>query len=403
MDHTGTLQTPREPSSRRVGVRHLAETLGVSIATVDRALHDRPDINPMTKARILKSAQQLGYRPNLAARFLRSHVPLRIAAVVPLEIASFFNELRRGIDSATGQFAAAGLQVEYYDYPRLGVKEVDTVQRALGANPRGLIVVPGSPGALKPLIQSASRMKIPVVCVNTDAPGSGRLTSVTMDPIFSGSSAAELIGRFAQGEGNVALVTGALKTTVHRRQAEAFRDTLARLFPAMQITGVLEAHDREDEAYKKVVATVRPAHKLSAVYVGTANSAGVLRALSDLGLLGRVTVVTTDLFPLLVRYIRSGAVAATIWQRPRSQGRMAVEALFRFLAEGRCPRPTVELTPHILLRSNLERFMETLEHGDSVWSPPALSSPDTESLQCSPKMTQVCSADLNHPKKQACV
>jgi len=103
------------PSSRRTGVRLIAQTAGVSIATVDRALHDRPDVNPLTKARVLKVAQEIGYRPNLAARFLRSHVAPRIAAVVPLEIVWFFNELRRGIDDAVGQFAATGLQVDYYD------------------------------------------------------------------------------------------------------------------------------------------------------------------------------------------------------------------------------------------------------------------------------------------------
>lgn len=368
VDHTGNLETHHHPSRRRAGVRLIAETLGVSIATVDRALHDRPDVNRITKARVLKVAQELGYRPNLAARFLRSHVPMRIAAVVPVEIAWFWNELRRGIDTGVGEFAASGLNVKYYDYPRLGVGEVEALERALLGNPRGLIVAPGLPGALRPLIRKASRAKIPVVCVNTDAPGTARLTAVTMDPVFSGSTAAELIGRFAQGKGCVALVTGALETTVHRRQVEAFQSTLATMFPDMQIAGILEAHDSEEEAYRKMVATARSCGTVSAVYVSTANSVGVLGALNHLGWLGRITVVTTDLFPLLATYIQSGAVAATVWQRPRSQGRMAVEALFRFLAEGRCPGPTVELTPHIVLRSNLKGFMETLEFSDAAWS-----------------------------------
>ena len=355
------LEPGTNPLNRRVGVRAIAETLGVSIATVDRALHDRPDVNPLTKSRVIKLAQELGYRPNLAARFLKSHGALRIAAVVPLEIASFFDELRRGIDSAVDQFASTGLQVQYHDYPRLGEGEVEAVDRALLANPRGLVVVPGMPGKLKPLIQRASRAKIPVVCVNTDAPGSGRLTSVTMDPVFSGASAAGLIGRSCHGKGDVAVVTGALPASIHRRQVEAFQKTLAEFFPRMRIAGILEAHDREEEAYNKVMATVRSAHTLSAVYVSTANSAGVLRALKDLRLLGRVNVVTTDLFPLIANYLRSGAVSATIWQRPRTQGRMAVEALFRFLAEGRCPRSAVELIPHIIMPTNLERFLQTLE------------------------------------------
>ena len=371
--HIETPEAVRTPL-RRVGVRLIAETVGVSIATVDRALHDRLDVNPLTKARVLQVAQELGYRPNLAARYLKSQVSLSIAGIVPVEVVSYFDEIRRGINDAVDHFAAAGLQVKYYNYPRMGVGEVEAVERALAGSPSGLVVVPGTPGALKRLIQRASRAKIPTVCLDTDAPGSGRLTAVTTDPVFGSSSAAELIGRFTQGKGSVVHVTGALETSVHGRQAEAFRRTLNSLFPGMQITGVLETHEQEDEAYQKVAAQIRRDHSLSAVYVSTANSVGVLRALQHLGLLGRITVVATHLFPLLADYIRSGAVAATVWERPRSLGRMSVEALFRYLAEGRCPRPKVELTPHILLRSNLERFMQTLQFGGSAWTATALSS-----------------------------
>ena len=60
--------------------------------------------------------------------------------------------------------------------------DLEAVEGALRGNPRGLVVVPGLPGALKPVIQRASRSKIPVVCVNTDALGRGRPTAVTMDP-----------------------------------------------------------------------------------------------------------------------------------------------------------------------------------------------------------------------------
>jgi LacI family transcriptional regulator len=56
----------------------IAKALGTSIGTVHRALHDNPDVNPMTKARVLQMARTLGYRPNLAARYLSSKKALRV-------------------------------------------------------------------------------------------------------------------------------------------------------------------------------------------------------------------------------------------------------------------------------------------------------------------------------------
>ena len=86
----------RNPSSPP-GIKDIAKALGVSIGTVDRALHDRPGINPMTRAKVLKMAQTVGYQPNFAARHLKLNRKLRIAVHLPLQIASFFDAVRDGI------------------------------------------------------------------------------------------------------------------------------------------------------------------------------------------------------------------------------------------------------------------------------------------------------------------
>jgi len=39
---------------------------------------------------------------------------------------------------------------------------------------------------------------------------------------------------------------------------------------------------------------------------------------------------------------------------------MAFQALYKFLVEGACPQVRHKLAPHIILRSNLELFLEML-------------------------------------------
>ena len=50
----------------------------------------------------------------------------------------------------------------------------------------------------------------------------------------------------------------------------------------------------------------------------------------------------------------------TVYQRPGGQGRMAFQALYKFLVEGDCPQVRHRLPPHVILRSNLELFLEML-------------------------------------------
>src|ERR1700733_9790842 len=82
---------------KAAGIRDIAKALGTSIGTVDRALHGRSGVSPRTKARVLRMAEQLGYKPNIAARSLKLNRSLRVAAVLPREIAAFFDPLRQGL------------------------------------------------------------------------------------------------------------------------------------------------------------------------------------------------------------------------------------------------------------------------------------------------------------------
>ncbi|CAN5350798.1 LacI family DNA-binding transcriptional regulator [soil metagenome] len=56
--------------TRAPNIRDVAAAAGVSYQTVSRVLNDSPSIKPTTKQRVLDVIQQLGYRPNQAARAL---------------------------------------------------------------------------------------------------------------------------------------------------------------------------------------------------------------------------------------------------------------------------------------------------------------------------------------------
>ena len=58
-------------------------------------------------------------------------------------------------------------------------------------------------------------------------------------------------------------------------------------------------------------------------------------------------MIATDLFPALAPMIRSGKVFATLYQRPKSQGRMAFQ-LYQFLVQGSCPPFRRRIPPHLL-------------------------------------------------------
>src|SRR5579872_6255749 len=336
----------------------IAKSLGTSIGTVHRALHDNPGVSPATKARVLQMARTLGYRPNLAARYLSSRKTLRISVNTLEGTTSFWDEVRAGIREEADSILLENVEIEFRTC-RLGEGEEEAFEAAINEKVDGIITFPSRPEKLRIWIRRASRASIPVVCVATDAPNSGRLGIVAVDTLASGSIAADLLGRFIGGrEGSVAITVFDMAITEHAEKYAAFESTLLEFYPKLHLLKPVEDHDLEKEAYRKCRKLFEQHPELVGIYVTTEASIPVLKAATDANLLANLTIITTDLFPELVPYIRSGAVVATIYQRPRAQGQMALRMLHEFLAEGGGRRSNqVALAPHLVMRGNLEFFL----------------------------------------------
>lgn len=60
----------RKKSNKQITSKDIAEACGVSRGTVDRALNGRKGISEKTRAKILETAERMGYRPNFIAQSL---------------------------------------------------------------------------------------------------------------------------------------------------------------------------------------------------------------------------------------------------------------------------------------------------------------------------------------------
>lgn len=64
------VEIDRSAPGRAPNIRDVAKVAGVSYQTVSRVLNDSPNIKPSTRERVQAAIDQLGYRPNFAARAL---------------------------------------------------------------------------------------------------------------------------------------------------------------------------------------------------------------------------------------------------------------------------------------------------------------------------------------------
>jgi LacI family transcriptional regulator len=346
----------RERETSPIGLKEIARELGVSIGTVHRGLNGKPGISPVTRARVLALAERMGYRPNLAARFLQSRKGFRIAVHLPRKVALFWDALREGIREAAAAFPA--LEIEFQTYPPVGDGEVGLFEYALADRPDGLIIAPGNPAALAPHLEEAARRGIHVVCVVTDTPASPRLVSVCAEPFTVGAIAGELLARFIPGRGVVGVFSSLPAAPDHAEKLRGFVTRLSAVNPALQLGPIVEAPDDEAEAQRQTRAVLRAHPKLKGLYLSTSHSLPVLRAAERDRRLAGLRVVATDLFPGLVDWIRTGKVAATVDQRPLTQGHVAIRLLYQFLQNRQRPPATQRIVPDVVMGSTLDLVLE---------------------------------------------
>jgi LacI family transcriptional regulator len=356
-----------------VKISDIAKSLGVSIGTVDRALHGRPRIDPATRERVLETAREMGYRVNLAASVLATKRRFRISINLPDETKDFYDEVREGIKAEYQTYAKTAVVLEYRSFPRLGVGEIEAFDEACQSNVNGIISVFSHPAQMKSRLQHARQSGIQVVAVVTGAPGSEHIPSVSIDPRMSGALAAGIMGAVLKGKGKVAIETGDLHAWEHKEKIDAFNKALRQNFPLLEVLPVTETHEKQEEAHKKTTILLDRHKDLAGYYVSTVNSMPVIRALNSRNLLGKVALITTDVFPHLIPHIRSGNITATLYQRPRVQGELALRTMYAMLRNGNDSWNGVMLQPHVVMRTNIEYFLNEIEYSEGAVPVPELA------------------------------
>ncbi len=79
-------------------IHDIAKYLNISASTVSRALNDNPLISEVTRKKIKKVADEMGYRPNTLAASFRTKRTHNIGVIVPLINRHFFSSVISGIE-----------------------------------------------------------------------------------------------------------------------------------------------------------------------------------------------------------------------------------------------------------------------------------------------------------------
>ena len=333
-------------------VSDIARSCGLSTATVDRVLNDRPGVSPTNRQRVMQAAAGLGYLPTVGAVALPSK-PARLEFFLPIRGNAFIADLARHIEDYARRLPlVAACRIHALDgiSPRALQAAVDDL--SLDADGVGVIAVdhPKVRNILREIVEAGPRL----VTLVSDIPVTTRSAYVGIDNRAAGRTAALLMGRFLAGaSGNLALIVGSRTYRGHEEREAGFRSVLSEDFPGLVVTSAADINDEPDVGYRATIAVLRDEPDLLGIYCVGAGRSGIVRALKEVKPRRKPVVICHDLTRETRAYLVDDLVDVVIDQNARLIAEQAVIHLLGSIAAA-APYLTRKLIePRIILKENI--------------------------------------------------
>jgi ribose transport system substrate-binding protein len=214
-------------------------------------------------------------------------------------------------------------------------QQIQLVQQFVGDGVAGIALAPLDHQALAPAVASAKARKIPVVIFDSDldgTPGVDFASFIATDNKKGGEDAGKRLAELLGGKGKVVM----LRYQVGSASTEARE---AGFLAAARAAGLEVLVDNRyagatvGDAKNAALNLADPLGQAQGVFCSNESAtAGMLQALEQLGLLGKVRFVGFDSSPPLVAALRRGGIDALVVQDPRTMGELSVRALADLIA-----------------------------------------------------------------------
>lgn len=345
--------------SIKVTQKTIAETLGVSIGTVDRALNNRGRINEDTKKKIIEMAKKLNYKPNNIARALVLNKQINIAAIFPREPYYFCDKMIFGMQDARNELSDYGVNLHLIHTESINpYTQIDVIQKIEKEKFDGIILNAGG-NILKSYVDSFIENNIPIITVNSDLNDSKRLFFVGHDSQKEGKIAAELMAKFIKDNGKVVVLTGFADVYTHFQRYDGFRNIIESDYKDIKLAGPYEYKDKEELAFEVTRELLANENDIDGIYVTSAPGAiGAGRAIKESNAKRRPKLIGFDVNEYVKELLEEGICTAIIYQDPYMQAYSSVKLLIKNILDGWLPKQQhLYIRSKIILAQNVDEYM----------------------------------------------
>ena len=336
----------------QVTIKDIAKQLGVSVATVSRALRDLPDIHPDTKKLVLDLAKELDYQPNVLATSLVKSKTKTLGLIVPDLGYYFFSTVVKAVEDAA---IAAGYSLLIAQTQESFERELTNIQNLSRSQVEGIIISLSRETVNFEHLTRLQRRGIPLVFFDRDS----EEIDASKVMVDNEQSAYEAVKHLIEnGCKRIAFLAGPTNVSVSNQRRMGYSRALQEAGIESDPSLIIHSDYFQDSAISKTHQLMKEANRPDGILVVSDRLAiGVLIALQELNISvpNEVKMVSFNNEPICSLV---SPTISSIAQPLEEIGRLSVELLLEQIehkTDNPIPRVEVLKTKLIVRESSVHK------------------------------------------------
>jgi ribose transport system substrate-binding protein len=263
---------------------------------------------------------------------------LTIAVIPKGTTHEFWKSIHAGADKAASEYAAQGTNVEVIWKGPLREDEregqIQVVEGFISQAVNGIVLAPLDDRALIRPVEEAKRAGIPTVIIDSGLQSDQIVSFVATDNLKGGTLAADRVGELLGGKGKVLMLRYQEGSASTEQREAGFMQEMKAKFPGIEVVSSNQYAGPTRDTAKAASENLlnRFSNDVQGVFTPNESSTtGMLLALQDMKLAGKLVFVGFDSSPSFTEAMRNKQMQGTVLQSPFNMGYLGVKTMVEHL------------------------------------------------------------------------
>ena len=345
-----------------IRIKDIAEKAGVSVGTVDRVLHKRPNVSEESRKKVEKVLNEINYRPNMYASALARGKKYVFHCIIPRhDSEAYWEEIEEGVNKACEMRRDFNISTHIVYYERFNNDSFrSTCHKCIEEGTMGVIIVASELKITKEYTDELHDKNIPFVLLDSFIPDLNPLSFYGQDSFRSGSFAARMMMLLASSDKEIMMMKQTKDGKVASRQQNnrqvGFRHYMRNHFPEIIITELDLPLGSDVKHYDEILHTFFAEHPNVHHCITFNSKAYIIGEYLLKNNLRNVQIMGYDVVERNAECLKQGAISFLIAQHAYMQGFYCVDSLFKAIVLKEKVDPINYMPIELLTRENIDFY-----------------------------------------------